>query len=140
KDLWLVEEEMVVQSRHFQALPESRVHGRGHFVLKDDRVAHHHGSVGSRRESSPRAKPGKWFERHAVYLDRDLLSRPLDANYASALDYGLDAGSIGDFLCVKLGVVLGVYVRCGSKGQHESKAPGPEYGLAFHGSFPFIGE
>ena len=66
-DLGLVEEEVIMQARHFQPAGEGCVHGRRDLVLKNDRVAHHHRSVGCRRECGPGAKPGKRRQRHAVH-------------------------------------------------------------------------
>src|SRR5205823_633563 len=71
-DLRLVEEEVVVQRRDFQAVGEGRVDGRGHFILEHHGVAHDHSTVRSGCESRPGAEAAERLPGRAVDLDRHI--------------------------------------------------------------------
>src|SRR5262249_30835651 len=105
KDLRFVEEEMIVEGRYLESLLKGRVHGRGDLVLKDDRIAHHHGAMRRRRERRPRAKPGEWLESHGVHLEWDIFPCPFDTDY-TIFTFGFSTRGTGDFLRVELALVL----------------------------------
>ena len=92
-DLWLIEEEVIVKRRDFEACFDCRVH----LILKHDGVAHHGGLRGgmSRRERGPRRETHE--RRHGPLVDLDFDVSPWFGDLENALfgdQLSLDAGGL----------------------------------------------
>ena len=97
EDLRLIEEEVVVQCRHFEARFERRAHRRVDLVLEYDRVAHQHCAIMSRCKRGPGAKAHEG--RHAPLIDRDLHVGARLGNFEDILlrdELPLEAGGLLD--------------------------------------------
>ena len=69
EDLGLVEEEVVVQRSHFQAVVQRDAHRRVDFILEQHRIAHHHGGRAHWRERGPGGEPHERWHGPAIDID-----------------------------------------------------------------------
>ncbi|MFO0967107.1 MAG: hypothetical protein U0793_16195 [Gemmataceae bacterium] len=122
EDARFIEEEVVVQARHFQAVGEGGVDGGVDFVLKNHSVPHHHGAVLGGRERGPGAEAREGLESQAVDADIDVAPRPGKANHAIGRDGRLRAGSGRNSFRIHLRCfVAGVQARRQDKGEQRDQ-------------------